>query len=394
MIVHYDFSTRKWMHESGVKENISLGSGKWLTSLADSPPSTENRLQFDLNLKAGKAGPLIGILTAMNQKMALSGSGPLFHLLHQEVRKRKGLLIIFPPEKLLKDSITGVLFSPEQKKWIQVTTPLPDIVYNRVPFRKSEKLPAFLDAVKFFSAMGIPFFNPSFINKDELYTLFRENNQLRTLMPETIPIHSFEALASFFEKHPGIYMKKVSASRGAGIFRLRKTDGKIEMASHSEKKIYVSLDDLWKDIGDHLLKANYIAQREISPSQFGDKRFDFRIHAIDGPRGYEVTGIGIRQASAQDLTTHLPNGGKILPYELLRNERHDSFFSDIVKTIGLLLSEKLGYFGEFSIDAALDEKGDYVIYEVNSKPMSFDEMEIEKKRISALANLLFRKSGF
>ena len=84
----------------------------------------------------------------------------------------------------------------------------------------------------------------------------------------------------------------------------------------------------------------------------------------------------------------------MLPYIKVKTDRHDQFFDWAVKEIGQLLTEELGYFGEFSLDAGITEKGNYVIYEVNSKPMSFDEPKIEEKRISALVDLFFRKTGF
>ena len=57
---------------------------------------------------------------------------------------------------------------------------------------------------------------------------------------------------------------------------------------------------------------------------------------------------------------------------------------------GKALSEQFGYFGEFSIDAGISQSGNYYIYEVNSKPMSFDENEIEERKISQLCRLFFQ----
>ncbi|MBR8645638.1 hypothetical protein KEH51_21385 [[Brevibacterium] frigoritolerans] len=43
--------------------------------------------------------------------------------------------------------------------------------------------------------------------------------------------------------------------------------------------------------------------------------------------------------------------------------------------------KKIGFLGEFSIDIGEDESGSLFIYEVNSKPMQFDEEEIETNRL-------------
>ncbi|HLO13083.1 MAG TPA: YheC/YheD family protein, partial [Pseudoneobacillus sp.] len=105
---------------------------------------------------------------------------------------------------------------------------------------------------------------------------------------------------------------------------------------------------------------------------------------------YILTGVGIRQSHKQVITTHIPSGGKLLPYKLLQSEEHDQFFQMIVPYIGNALSTKFGYFGEFSIDACISEDGEYYLYEVNSKPMSFDERHIEDRKIEQLCRLFLQ----
>jgi hypothetical protein len=394
MILRYNPESRTWTHEAKAGGILSFGFNKISVPAAETETLHENSQLFILKNMHGNFGPLVGIMTSMSKDMSLSGNGSLFQALQTEMLKRNGLIVVFPPETVVKDGLTGVVFLPDAHKWIPVKTPLPHLVFNRVPFRKAEQQPAFRDAANYLSALGIPFFNPGFINKNRLYSLFARHPQLKKLMPESIQVRSMIQLAAFLEKHNGIYLKPASSSKGIGIFRLRQKNGQIEFESHSHRHLYPSLKEFWKAKTRQLLKYEYIAQKEVLPSAIDGKRFDFRVHAHDGRTGYEVTGIGIRQSRKQDLTTHLPNGGIMLPYITVKNERHDRFFDWAVKEIGQLLTEELGYFGEFSIDAGITEKGNYVIYEVNSKPMSFDEPQIEEKRITALVDLFFRKAGF
>ncbi|MBS8262928.1 hypothetical protein DYI25_00595 [Mesobacillus boroniphilus] len=394
MILRYNAETKTWTHEAKAGDIFSFGFNKISIPAASSGTLPENSQQFLLKNKQGNIGPLVGIMTSMSKNMSLSGNGSLFQALQDEILKRKGLIVVFPPETIVKDGLTGVVFLPAAQKWIPVKTPLPHLVFNRVPFRKAEQQPAFKDAANYLSALGIPFFNPGFINKNKLYSLFTRHPQLRKLMPESIAVKSMIQLAAFLDKHEGIYLKPASSSKGIGIFRLRQKNGQIEFESHSHRQLYPGIKEFWKVKSRQLIRYEYIAQKEVMPTAIDGKRFDFRVHAHDGPDGYEVTGIGIRQSREQDLTTHLPNGGIMLPYIKVKNDRHDQFFDWAVKEIGQLLTEELGYFGEFSLDAGITEKGHYVIYEVNSKPMSFDEPQIEEKRISALVDIFFRKTGF
>lgn len=394
MILRYNAESKTWTHEAKAGGIFSFGFNKISIPAASSGTLPENSQKFLLKNKQGNIGPLVGIMTSMSKNMSLAGNGSLFQALQVEMLKRNGLIVVFPPETIVKDGLTGVVFLPDAQKWIPIKTPLPHLIFNRVPFRKAEKQPSFNDAVNYLSALGIPFFNPGFINKNELYSLFSRHSQLRRLMPESIAVKSMIQLAAFLVEHEGIYLKPASSSKGIGIFRLQQKNGQIAFESLSHRHLYPGIKEFWKAKSRQLLKCEYIAQKEVMSTELDGKRFDFRVHAHDGPDGYEVTGIGIRQSGKQDLTTHLPNGGNMLPYVKVKNDSHDQFFDWAVKEIGQLLTQELGYFGEFSLDAGITEKGNYVIYEANSKPMNFDEPQIEEKRISALVDLFFRKTGF
>lgn len=392
MILQYVPSLKEWLYEAEADQMVSFGFNH--IQLPPVQHLEEDSHSFTFKYRNGNAGPLIGIMAGMDKRMNLIGNGLLFQDLQAEVVKRNGMIVVFPPETLGKDGITGVTFLPDLDKWIPIKTPLPHIVYNRIPFRKSERHPAFTEAIDYLTALDIPVFNPAFLDKYQTFRLFSADTELCELMPDTILLSSVDKLYNFILKHQRIYLKPASSSRGNGIFRLRFENGQLEFTSHVSKLMYPNLEAFWEEHSRTLMARPYIAQKEVFPSKIKGNRFDFRVHAHDGSNGYEVTGIGVRQAQKQDLTTHLPNGGMLLPYDHFRSVRHDRFFAQIVPRIGKVLSSHLGYFGEFSLDAGVTEDGSYVIYEVNSKPMVFDEVHIEKKRVSAIADLFFRKSGF
>lgn len=394
MNLSYHPESKEWTHEAKALETISFGFNEIEIRSTPSSIRFKETLSFPFKNKHGNLGPLVGVMTSMSKEMALAGNSSLFQSLQKLIRERNGLVVVFPPETVVKDGLTGLTFLPETNIWIPVKTPLPHLVFNRVPFRKAEQQQAFKDAANYFIALGIPFFNPAFLNKNTLYAIFASHPSLRKHMPESISVKTMIQLAAFLEKHQGIYLKPAASSKGIGIFRLRQLNGHIEVKSRSHRNMFTNVEEFWKVKSRQLLKHDYIAQKEIKPAAIDGKRFDFRVHAHDGLNGYEVTGIGIRQSEQEDLTTHVPNGGIVLPYRKIKHPRHDEFFAWAVKEIGQLLTKKLGYFGEFSLDAALTEEEEYVIFEVNSKPMSFDETQIEEKRILALVDLFFRKTGF
>ncbi|WP_404331116.1 YheC/YheD family protein [Mesobacillus maritimus] len=391
MRLYYDHWHDLW-YQRDSKERISFGKNKVpLPSFNDG----KDLFSFDLNVVNGNVGPLIGIMASLSKNGAVLGNIPLFKTIQRQAMKNGGVSVVFAPEEIKNERVSGFIFIPKTESWYPVITPLPHVVYNRVPLRKTEESPAFIQATRLFEEWKIPFFNPSFIDKSTLYDLGNNHPFLKPLMPETIVVNEGEILKDFLQKHKGVYLKPALSSRGNGIFLIRtqKDDG-IEFKSHNQQATYPSFLHFWREKSNQLLKRRYIAQMEITPAKLDGHRFDFRIHAHDSLEGYKITGIGVRQSQRQNLTTHVPNGGVLLPYERVQTEEHDQFFVELVKNVGNMLTKELGYFGEFSIDAGLTESGKYVLYEVNSKPMAFDEQKIEAQRIRQMVELLFRKANY
>jgi glutathione synthase/RimK-type ligase-like ATP-grasp enzyme len=337
------------------------------------------------------AGPLIGILSAKKLNGSIGGNGPLFLALQKKLISLGGISFVFTPEDADTDGITGYTFSPEKNQWSKGKFRYPDLVYNRIPYRKAEQDE---QCQRFFTLLkekDIPYFNPCFIDKYELYELLKTDLLLHTFLPQTILIKKKKDLLNFQKRHKSIYLKPSQSSKGKGIFRLRLLESsKIHLEGISQHEMYNSFYHFWEQWGKELQEKNYLAQEEIISAEYNGNRYDFRILAHGCKDGYIISGVGIRQSQEQEITTHIPSGGRLLPYELLQSIEHDSFIQMIVPSIGRKLSNHFGYFGEFSIDAGVSNTGDYYIYEVNSKPMSFDEQEIEEKKIDQLCRLFLQ----
>jgi hypothetical protein len=338
--------------------------------------------------------PVIGILTARKKDGSIAGNGTLFIELQKKLISLNGISFIFTLDGVHQESIDGLIYCSKSNAWERITSPFPDLVYNRIPFRSSEEE---LKSSMFFASLkenNIPYFNPGFIDKSELYYLFSNHPFLHTFLPSTIPANHKQKLSAFLSHFQSIYLKPSQSARGNGIFKVElDAEKKIHVKGLQEDYVFVSFDSFWEEWESKLLEKNYLAQEEIKSALYEGKRFDFRILAHAENNQYKVTGIGIRQSQKQDITTHIPSGGKLLPYELLRNEEYDLLIETVVQHIGASLSETFGFFGEFSIDMGISQSGEYFIYEVNSKPMSFDESHIEERKIERLCQLFLQLTG-
>jgi hypothetical protein len=334
-------------------------------------------------------GPLIGIMTSPKNKFSLAGNLHLFINIQKELEARGARSFVFSFQDVQDDGhIIGYIYSHLMQKWHRTIMPLPDIVYNRIPFRSSEKTSQFQNCLQIFKEYQIPMFNPGFIDKYELFSLLSNSKNLKNYVPETILITSKGKLENFHIKHKNIYIKPRLLSKGKNIYRLNE---EFILESQNQRFMFSDFEKFWSDFGETFCEG-FIAQPTIQPAIVDGKRYDFRIlsHWSATEKSYLVTGIGIRATNWNNLTTHLVNGGFILPYEKVQEAKHDDFISRLVNKVGHVLTDQLGFFGEFSIDAGMDSEGNYVIYEVNSKPMSFDEEQIERRRINSLCDLFIQ----
>ncbi|MCM3567917.1 YheC/YheD family protein [Neobacillus mesonae] len=334
--------------------------------------------------------PLIGILTSKKANGAIAGNGPLFKSLQEKLISLGGISFVFTIEDVNEEFIHGYQYLPEINNWVKKPFPFPDLVYNRVPFRTAEQQDEIQNFFCFLKKNDIPYFNPCFINKYQLYQCFKNHSEIKKFLPETVLVEGKQNLFHFLETHSSIYLKPSNSSRGKGIYRLNLLSSSvIQVTGRKKQKEYETFHDFWQDWQEKLLYKNYLAQEEIQSAEYMGSRFDFRILAHAEGSDYSLTGVGIRQSQKQDVTTHIPSGGRLLPYEMLQSPEHDQFIQTIIPLIGRALSEQFGFFGEFSVDAGVSKTGKYYIYEVNSKPMSFDEPDIEAEKVNNLCRLFF-----
>lgn len=395
MIVYYDARTESWFH-TFQHQKFTLGVEE--IPLLFRPTPSPSSIPFSVQTHQLNLGPLVGILAGRKGKESVVGNGSLFKKLQKSIEEHSGIALIFTLEDIKKNGIRGHIYIPEKEGWLKIYSPFPHIVYNRLPFRALEQSDQYQSAIRLFQEKKVCFFNPSFIDKYQLYTILKREPLLTSFLPETILIDEKSKLMDFLKKHTQIYVKPANSAKGKGIFKLGKdNEDSITVTGYSHQQTYPHYDTFWSKYKEIFFSQPHIAQAEVTPLLYKGNRFDFRILAHFNGQSYQVTGVGVRQSGQQNLTTHVLNGGKIIEFDEVKRAEDEFFIEEIVNRCGQILSDELGFFGEFSIDVGLTEKGEYVIYEVNSKPMSFDEEHIEKNRIDSLIVLFqqfFKKQLF
>lgn len=388
MKLFYNPARNRWYHT----ENKDIFFGLDPVPLSVFPSPSKQHFMFEAGTDKNRI-PVFGILTSKSRRnpSALSGNLQLFKNLHRHLANRGIFSFVITAEDFHAGNLFGFIYSKHQEKWIKTAVPVPDVLYNRIPFRSGEAGPEFERVKQTAAAFGTLLFNPGFLNKLDLHRVLGSDPFLKRLLPETAKLETYEDLAFFCSKYAAVYLKPEKGNQGKGISVLRKGHG---LSVISEKtnavKPYDSLEHYWEAESPALLKKGYIIQRAIEPLKLDGHRFDYRVLVHGTGDSYQVTGTAVRMSKNQEVTTHIPRGGAHYPYERLRSPLLDSLLTETAIRCGRALTAHHGFFGEFSIDIGQDVKGDFYLYEVNAKPMEFDEAEIEHARLEQLRKLFLQ----
>lgn len=276
--------------------------------------------------------------------------------------------------------------------WRPVTTSLPTVVYNRIPTRWEERLPVTNRCKNALNEAGIPWFNPNFFNKQDLYSWIKQDQLLQGHLPTTYSLQG-NRIKQQLENLDGMwYLKPVHGKAGDGFFRLIRTAGHTDIIYQTngsrKRRVFTTLTEAATFVQRHKKNGPYILQQGIALATWNSSPYDLRLLIQKDESGnWGVAGIGARVAGKDGITTHVPNGGSIQNAAyLLSNSfgKHAEQIIDFVQGRALQLATHIeshvtGLVGEMSMDIGVDQQGQMWFFEANAKPMKFDESQIRSK---------------
>lgn len=337
-------------------------------------------------------GPFIGILTS-DGGSSFRGNHYNFADIIRTAKKMGIAAFVVTPTSFQSEGaiIKGYVLSSNSKKiqWEKANLPIPDVIYNRIPSRKSEQSKSVQAAFSIIHTKNIPIFNPTFFNKLHLYNQLSASPRLKHLVPQSASLNSPTSLQKILLRYPTVYLKPIDGKAGIGMMRIIHRSDKFELIHQSADKrqnfILSTFSDLWKKITLLSKQTPYVIQQGIHLAHYQGNPFDLRMLVQKNSEGvWKVTGIGIRVAGNTAISTHVPQGGRIELADQVLEEAFTDSKEEIItyaKEIGLQVAQYIehqqtGFIGEMSMDWGLDTNGDLWFFEANSKPMKFDEPHI------------------
>ncbi|PLR86647.1 YheC/YheD family endospore coat-associated protein [Bacillus sp. V33-4] len=331
-------------------------------------------------------GPLVGIFTAGFTPFPLRpvGDRSLFFAKLLSVQKSVGVLPFVFGEKHI-DWENGLIkgYFYQQKGWEIIEVPFPNVIYDRLPNRRTEKLFE-LKKVKerLQNDYLIPCYNPGFFNKLEIHERLLQEDALSQYLPETHPFTSFSNIERMLADYGHVYIKPINGSLGFGVHQIiyDKRGGDYYCRyrdEHGKNKLkkFASLEILMRHIFSNQSLSKMLIQQGIDLIRHEKRQIDFRIHTNKDESGtWQVTAMAAKIAGPGSVTTHINNGGAIRTIEeVFPDENDQQAFLEKLTDAALELSKGIeknidGFIGEIGFDMGIDRNGRIWLFEANSKP--------------------------
>lgn len=303
--------------------------------------------------------------------------------------------IVTPKSFCLGDQQVMGYLRNAKAEWVHTRLPMPSVIYNRIPTRKAEQSKAVQGAIQKITAMPhVQFFNPHFFNKWDLYQILMNSEGLDRFVPATRLLRTSQDLRELLLHYSLLYLKPIDGKAGIGMMRIQHVPKGYELTHQSAtgNKTYTlsNIKSLWSQIRAFMQQKQYVIQEGIRLTRYQGRPFDVRMLFQKNREGiWDVSGVGIRVAGKQAISTHVPMGGSIANaedvFEELFGEQKEEIFARL-KEIGIEIvqyieHEQGGIFGEMSMDIGLESDGTPWFFEANSKPMKFDEPDIRSQSL-------------
>lgn len=333
-----------------------------------------------------RLGPVVGVLSDGPRNPATpfgSRTGYIRQLLRDG--NKRMFVYAFAPRDInwQRETVHGFLLS-SSGGFVRRTVPLPDVIYNRLPSRKTDFSPFTNQLRQRFTKRNIPFFNWAFFNKSDIFNRLDGDVQASRFLPETYSNPSPERIKDMLDRHSFVYYKPSAGSLGLGIYRLTYHPKKGYFARYhgnggNTLLKFPSFNSLMRMLQSrHGSKLhNYVIQQGIRLIEIDGCPIDFRFHMHkNGKNRWSVVGIGAKKAGRGSVTTHIKNGGSLLTPDSALSRAFGARAKEVLeraKEAAVILSESIEnhhthLLGEIGFDIGIDQNEKIWMFEANSKP--------------------------
>ncbi|PLR89937.1 YheC/YheD family endospore coat-associated protein [Bacillus sp. T33-2] len=349
-------------------------------------PDIDAPLHLFIDSQTLYIGPLIGILTSGFTPYPIRpiGDRSMFFAKLLSANKMVGALpFVFGEEHIDWDEclINGYFYGEDGWKTLKV--PFPNVIYDRLPNRKSERKTEIRKVKeRLQDDYLIPWYNPGFFNKIDVFERLQQVGRAAEYLPETHPFTSFSLIERMLADYGHVYIKPSNGSLGLGIRQViyDKMQGYYycryrDYHGHNKLTKFESLESLMKHVFRKQRLENFLVQQGIHLLRTDRRLIDFRVHTNKDEQGkWHVAAIAAKVAGPGSVTTHVNNGGVIKTIEELfpdkeEQRRYKKQLAEACLYLSTVLEQQMeGIIAEIGFDLGIDKNGKVWLFEANSKP--------------------------
>ena len=385
--IYYDWKSLKWYHLEKALPSLSFGEREEITFVN----RRKKFLPFTVSVtNEGIVGPIVGIVVNRSDGNHFSGNIKLFERLQKEMFRVGGLSVVLTEDYFYQETEQeGYCYLPSFEKWVKLKVPPIQILYNRM-YRELD-CQRILD---WFINKEIHFFNVNYFDKLALFLSLKENANLVPSLPATALLSS-QNFYEFLSTYKSVYIKKRKSAKGKGIYSLSLYGSTIILNTINKTVMFPTVEKSFSYLQNKLNLEEYIIQQTIETLKLDGKKFDLRVLAHFTNGKHTISGVGVRIAESQQVTTHVPNGGTVGNLQQLPININIDKLATFISLIGKELSYYEGtLIGEFSADIGISLDGNFYLFEINAKPMDFDEEEIKRVGTENLIRVFYENAKF
>lgn len=353
-------------------------------------------------------GPFVAILTS-DSREPFAGNHRNFADLIQ-MGKRLGITVYVLTPKGIREGksfVNGYLLQTSKPipKFHQTSLPFPNVVYNRIPYRKEEQSSAVLNAIQYIKQKKVPIFNPCFFNK---WSLYKDLNTTicQTNLPATSKLSDYASFHQMKRNHTALILKPVEGKAGIGMMKIEGNGPYILNYQTKKQKLrmsFNSMSQVYEQVKRLSKKRTYLIQQAIPLATYQGRPFDIRMLVQkDITADWKISGIGVRIAGQKAISTHVPMGGRIEGFNRVlsnafpqQKESIQHRLKHLSLTCAKAIEAKTGkILGEMSMDIGIDKQGKLWFFEANAKPQKFDEPVIRARSLRRILEYALYLSGF
>ncbi|MEH7112553.1 YheC/YheD family protein [Neobacillus niacini] len=330
-------------------------------------------------------GPLVGIFTAGFTPFPIRPIGERTNFFSKllSVKTNVGAIpFVFGEQHINweQGTINGYFY--HDNNWQTVEVPFPHVIYDRLPNRKSERNPKLVKVKEILQKdYLIPWYNPGFFSKLDIYERLHQDHSVSFLLPETHPFTSFSLIENMLSQYGHIYIKPINGSLGLGVHQILydRTQDEYYCRYQDRKGVnrlqkFTSLEGLFQTVFSNRNLDKMIVQQGIHLMRHEQRPIDFRIHTNKDNNGeWHVTALAAKIAGRGSVTTHTRSGGEIKTVAEIFQQEECHLYTEKLENAALLLSKSIannmeGIIAEIGFDLGIDKHGDIWLFEANSKP--------------------------